>query len=183
MKRTTASLHLSGSVVLVALGAASWAVSIGPALARAHEADAVSQAVAEASQAVLELEQQEQRSRQEVEQASAQLESVSVKLVSIDERNSRLAELTALATDAGLVVDEVAPGEPGKGELFEMVTIRLRGRGAYSDLAGFMHRLSAEHPDTEIRTFRTARSGNEGAFEMRLVWRALPSTTKRHASP
>ncbi len=183
MKRTTASLHLSGSVVLLALGAASWVVSIGPAMARAHEADAVKRSVTEASRTVLNLEHQEQRSRQEVEQASAQLESVSVKLVSIDERNSRLADLTALATGSGLIVDEVSPGEPEKGELFEMVTIRLRGRGAYSDLAGFMHSLASEHPDTEIRTFRTARSGDEGSFEMRLVWRALPSRTNRRASP
>ncbi len=183
MKRTTTSLHVSGVVVLLAMVGAAWVVSVGPALARAQEADSVKRAVSEASQAVLELEQQEQKTRQEVEQASAQLESVSVKLVSIDERNVRLANLTALATESGLIVDEVSPSEPEKGDLFEMVTIRLRGRGAYSDLAGFMHDLASEHPDTEIRTFRTARTGDEGSFEMRLVWRALPSTTKRRASP
>lgn len=183
MKHNPAAIHLGGVCVLVVLTGGFWLTSIKPALARAREARALRASMVEASTRVHTLEQLARDTEIEVKEASEQLENVSIRLVSIDERNTRLSDLTSLATRVGLTVDEVSPSEPTSGEFFDEVRIRLRGRGSYPDVARFMHRLSEEQPDTEVRTFRTAGNGYEGMFEMWLVWRALPSTDSRGTSP
>lgn len=186
MKRETAMLNLGGCALIASLVGAFWLVSVKPSLARAQQAEELRVSMIEASTRVRTLEQLVRETGLEVQEASDQLESVSIRLVSIDERNTRLADLTALATEVGLDVDEVSPSDPVSGELFDEVKIRLRGRGSFPDVARFMHRLAAEQPDTEVRTFRTAGNGggeNKAVFEMWMVWRALPGTDSRGTSP
>ncbi len=176
------TVHAVSASLAVCAAAMFYFASIRPAFERAERSSELAQAIDTASQGVLAAEQEEQRVRSELHRASSRLASVSIELVSIDARNERIAELTALADESGLAVDEITPGRVTSSELFDKVEIRLRGRGGYTDLARFIHLLSRDHPDTEVRTFRAVRGVDIGTFEMLLVWRALPRAESQRAA-
>jgi Tfp pilus assembly protein PilO len=95
--------------------------------------------------------------------------------------NKRLGELTDLAAQLGLRMEDVQPGKSNSGARFETVTIHLAGTGAYRTCVLFLHRLREKFPDTAVTSFHLSGNPNDTAsianFEFDLQWfTALPET-------
>jgi Tfp pilus assembly protein PilO len=100
--------------------------------------------------------------------------------------NHRLASLTELASDAGLEVEQIAPGPPGAGA--SVVRLRLTGSGQFPDCSGFLSRLDEAFPDMAVTAFQLAGNPSEpsgqASFVFDLAWHAAPEgqATGREAS-
>lgn len=111
----------------------------------------------------------------------ASTRSVEVDLKSVQERHTHVGEISRLATETNLVVDQVSPG--GAKAIVGVqkvvcVPVTLGGKGSYDHVADFMRRLHAEHRDTSIESVKLLAepgSGGEVAvFSVSLLWFATP---------
>jgi hypothetical protein len=92
--------------------------------------------------------------------------------------NTRLAELTDLATAHGLQIEHIEPAPSRRTGRYEIVPLKLAGVGRYPTCVAFLHKLREGFPDTVIAGFEL--SGNptapgSGRFELELHWFATPS--------
>jgi Tfp pilus assembly protein PilO len=92
--------------------------------------------------------------------------------------NTRLAELTELATAQGLQIEHVEPSPSRAAGRYEIVPLRMAGMGRFPTCVQFLHKLRSGFPDTGIAGFQL--SGNPsaagtGRFELELHWFATPS--------
>ena len=92
--------------------------------------------------------------------------------------NTRLAELTELATAQGLQIEHVEPSASRAAGRYEIVPLRMAGTGRFPTCVRFLNRLRAGFPDTGVAGFQL--SGNPsaagtGRFELELHWFATPS--------
>jgi Tfp pilus assembly protein PilO len=97
--------------------------------------------------------------------------------------NQRLALVTHLASDSGLTIDEVLPGAPVDGALYQTVPIVLIGNGPYPACAAFLHELRERFPDTGIDSFESANKDpkpeqTSGSFRFELTWFTAPPLKK-----
>ncbi|MBI1367841.1 MAG: type 4a pilus biogenesis protein PilO [Planctomycetes bacterium] len=115
------------------------------------------------------------RMRKKIEDSAIQLQSTA-------HLNKRLADVTALATECGLQVNEIQPGSITRGERYETVPINLAGTGYYSACANFLHRLQAAFPDTGVSAFemtgKPADPKQPAGFTFNLIWYAAPTSGK-----
>jgi Tfp pilus assembly protein PilO len=102
----------------------------------------------------------------------------SIQLHPTSHLNERLADITQLATDCGLQVDEIQPASVIRGARYEQVPIQVAGHGQYKTCADFLHKLHAKFPDTGVTTLeldgRSPEAKNR-TFRFQLVWFASPS--------
>lgn len=108
----------------------------------------------------------------------SRLDSSSLSLEPAERVNRRVNELTRLASESGLKVDELQPGVPEAGALYRIVPIQMSGTGSYPDCAMFLHRLRHELRDTTVRSLRVVATGGDGTTStivFDLVWYAAPS--------
>jgi Tfp pilus assembly protein PilO len=91
--------------------------------------------------------------------------------------NQRLAAVTQLATECGLSLDEVRPGNGVDSTHFQTVPIRIVGGGHYPECAGFLRKLRQTFGDMGVRQFMvtnlnaSAPSATPTAsFQAELVW-------------
>jgi Tfp pilus assembly protein PilO len=107
----------------------------------------------------------------------ADLESSARRLHPITRQNERLAAITALASETGLVVDEVHPEQAQFGPRYGKMPVRIHARGDYGKCTMFLHRL-AEYPDLGVQSLRLLGSpsdaGQTPVLIVELVWYVLP---------
>jgi Tfp pilus assembly protein PilO len=91
--------------------------------------------------------------------------------------NQRLAAVTRLATDCGLSLDEVRPGNAVDSTHFQTVPIRIVGGGRYPACAAFLRNLRRTFGDIGVRQFMVSNvSGSVPSttpaanFQAELVW-------------
>lgn len=110
----------------------------------------------------------------------AELDDGAIVLESADNVNRRLGELSALATECGLEVNEIKPSPASPGTHSETVPIRLTGTGTYQQCAVFLFRLRQVLPDTSARSFEmssnTVGTSGDATFQCLLWWHAAPQT-------
>lgn len=108
----------------------------------------------------------------------ADLDRSSRRLHPITKQNQRLAAITELAAETGLVVDEVHPGQAQFGPRYGTMPVRIHARGDYGRCTTFLRRL-AEYPDLGVHALRLAGSPADPAqtpvLVVELVWYVLPS--------
>jgi len=103
------------------------------------------------------------------------LSGCSIRLETVGSLNRRLGELTALAGEMELKVNETASGKPVATEHYYVIPIRLNGTGAYDRCTCFVHQLRVRFPD--IRLSRVELTGNPdgtGLLKLELRWYAAP---------
>jgi Tfp pilus assembly protein PilO len=100
-----------------------------------------------------------------------------LKLQAPSEINDRLSALSTLASDNGLLVEAVEPGEGASGRRFSTVPIRMNGRGTYPQFVKFIHALRSELPDTAVTDISIGGGGGSAAatFTINLLWYAAPA--------
>lgn len=99
-----------------------------------------------------------------------------VQLKAVDRVNQQVADLTRMAIDSGVEVDEVRPSPPVAQERFTAVPIRLTGTGRYEAVTNLLGRLRSDYHDTGITGFAlrapTEATGEKLKVELNLVWYA-----------
>jgi Tfp pilus assembly protein PilO len=91
--------------------------------------------------------------------------------------NQRLAAVTRLATDCGLSLDEVRPGNAVDSTHFQTVPIRIVGGGRYPACATFLRNLRQTFGDMGVRQFLVSNASGSAPsatpaanFQAELVW-------------
>lgn len=93
--------------------------------------------------------------------------------------NDRFSALSALASDQGLQVEAIEPGEASGTVHYSTIPIRINGRGKYPQFAKFLRALREELPDTSVTDVNLSGGGSTTAatFTLNLLWYAAPAPT------
>lgn len=91
--------------------------------------------------------------------------------------NQRLAAVTGLATECGLALDEVRPGNAVDSTHFQRVPIRIVGGGSYPACAAFLRKMRSSFGDMGVNQFMvssvntaTPSAAPPASFQAELVW-------------
>ena len=89
--------------------------------------------------------------------------------------NQRLAAINELATENGLVFQQIKPGTSADANHFRVMPIHVEGTGTYPTCTAFLHALRDSFPDTAVSSLdATAQPGNATStgivFHMELSW-------------
>jgi hypothetical protein len=94
--------------------------------------------------------------------------------------NTQLMQLSAVAVESGLVIDDIRAGLPVPGPYYDTVPIELAGSGTYRQCTMLLSLLRQGHPDTSVSAFtmsaNTANPAAPGKFRFSLRWYAAPAT-------
>ena len=114
------------------------------------------------------------------------LASLSVELSDISEINTRLADLTAVAEQSGVIVESIRPGEEQSAERYRSIEISLTGKASYPHARAFLNAVHSSHPDIGLRAMTFDRLGRDadsgGRIHADLVWFAAPTGRDGHAT-
>ncbi len=132
--------------------------------------------------------QSEAKASTTAHELSDRLDQLDIHLSNIDQMNSRLAELTGLAEQQGLLIESLRPGEQLSQERFRAVVISLVGRSSYTQAADFLGSLRRDFPDTGLQQVTLERiPGVDGVarLQVEMVWYAAPaaSADRKDARP
>ena len=91
--------------------------------------------------------------------------------------NQRLASLASLATESGLKMSEIQPGQMVYGPYYRRVPMTVAGTGSYRMCTVFLNRLRKAFPDTIVSSFELSANTTDpaaaGPFRFNLEWHAL----------
>lgn len=108
----------------------------------------------------------------------AELDSGSIHLVPADGLNERVADLTRLAHEQGLRLDQIRPGAPVALPRFSKVPIQVAGAGTSADCARFLSAVHARYPDVGVAAMdirgEPEMPERGTRFVLDLVWYAAP---------
>lgn len=165
--------------VFVLVGAAVYFVGLKPILDRQAERAGQQARLTAARQETLKLTADLNTSRSTLARIREKIKDSAIQLQSTRHLNQRLSEITKLATECGLQVNEIQPGSVSTGERYETVPISLAGAGQYEACATFLHRLQKTFPDTGISSFELGghprQSDRAADFSFGLIWYAAPT--------
>ena len=129
----------------------------------------------------------ENNASETAQQLSDRLDQLAIVLSNIDQMNTRLADLTHLAEDAGMVIEAVRPGEQVSEQRYRAVLITLIGRTGYEEAGAFLDSMRNQFPDTGLQSIQFNRlPGDEslGRLQIQMVWYAAPAASNgRNAKP
>jgi len=119
--------------------------------------------------------------KSKVSTARTALSKCAVQLAPAVNVNSRIGQLTELATQQGLKVDEIQPAEATYCRNYGSVPIRLNGSGEYRTWAAFLHQMPKNFPDISVDSFQLTGKpdtpGSQVEFRVNLVWFVAPRPT------
>lgn len=121
--------------------------------------------------------------RGQLSRLQEELGRASVNLRESSAINSRIAELTGLASQEGLEVQYVQPGIAVSGSRYGQVPITLNALGSYRNSAAFLHQLKRTLPDLAVRSFSMTTDASDPAaktaIDLKLVWYVQPLTSQK----
>ena len=172
------TIDAAGAAVLLAISAGMYAGGVGPMLeSRSRHAARLAELEAgrEASQ---KYKDAADRLKAQVIAVQEELTNRPMRLQPARMLNQRHADVTRLATEAGLEISELQPRAGVRKPLFQTIPIHLAGSGTYRTAAAFLHRLHKKFPDTGVSSFELTANPAvpvEGAScRFELVWYAAP---------
>jgi Tfp pilus assembly protein PilO len=171
-------IDLIGAAVCAAMTLAVCLGGIVP-LAGSHEEVLKMQAetVAQQSQAAR-LDATLTATREKLRQAQKKLDESPLRLETSTNVFRRLSDVSALASDSGLSLDDIRPGPAAVGTYCDTVPIAMAGNGTYRACAAFLARLCRVMPDTGVSSLEVAAVGvdpsGSGKFHFDLEWHVAP---------
>ncbi|MHC4985369.1 MAG: type 4a pilus biogenesis protein PilO [Planctomycetota bacterium] len=173
--------NAAGAAILLALTAALGVVPgwllVSNRQSVASQADALDAARLDHASAMSALT----ATRSQLTGVQADLATSAVQLEPPSAVNRRLADLSTLATECGLEVDELKPAEPIPGQHSRRVPVHMIARGSYRQCVMFLNRLRSQLPDTGARSVELSGTPTEpdGRVSLRcmLWWHAMPAET------
>lgn len=116
--------------------------------------------------------------RSGLERAEVDRDQAPVRLRRASEVNERLSRISGIAEAAGVKIDQIEPEKPSPFGRYAVVPIRISGIAGYGGLAGLIHRLHEEFPDTAARAFKLTAlqepGSANGRFSIDLAWYTAP---------
>lgn len=116
-----------------------------------------------------------------LEQVRAKLAESPLQLRPLGALNERVAGLVTIASECGLIVQDVRPGDVGKTRKFASVPIHLAGQGSYPNVTRFLQRLHRDLPDVGVGNLKLTGAPEDAAiaarYELDVRWIALPQET------
>jgi Tfp pilus assembly protein PilO len=163
-----------GTLLLITTAAGIWLFA---PLARTQRASAASRL--DLSHDRIEIQNgmdQAHRLRQALAMQAVQLKAAQVGLLDPSRINERIANLSDLAADAGLSIQQIQPGTAVVVGPHDRVPIRILALGTYPTCVRFVHRLSEQLADVAVESFEVSRvdQGGHAKAQLRvdLVWYA-----------
>jgi Tfp pilus assembly protein PilO len=97
--------------------------------------------------------------------------------------NRRISELTTLATESGIALTDVQPGRARSAGRYDVVPIKLAGKGTYPTTADFLSRLHAQLRDMDVHGLEVRSSriddAHDATITLELAWHTLPAGSAR----
>lgn len=116
--------------------------------------------------------------QREIENAQNEIAAAPLKILSEDGLNHRLADLSQLSSECGLLVEDLKPGDAVQTPHFLIIPVQMSGHGSYQSCAVFIHSLHQQLPDLDMRSFKLTGVPSDpqtkGTFEFQLGWYASP---------
>ncbi len=110
----------------------------------------------------------------QIQQIQRALDREGFRLKPAIQMNQHLADLTELATQAGLSLHGIQPGQAVRGEHYGSVPITISGIGSYPSCAKMLHGLHQKFPDTRVTRLGLSVSSSTrtptAKFDLSLVW-------------
>ena len=173
-------VHGTGAGVCVLLSLLLYVMAISPMMAH-HQAQKVMQAELEAERdKARQIAQVTQRMQAELVSTERAVADYALKLEPVTALNRRVSQLTALATQIGLQINEIRPRQAQPGTFYQTVPIRVAGEGSYLASIAFIHALHATLPDISVASLKLygrvvpGQQETVSTFEFELIWYAEP---------
>lgn len=168
-----------GLGLCLALTGLLYTVGVHPLLEQRREQQAIMREVATEQGEVATLTASLMAVRQEYVQVQRAVADNALRLEPLSALNRRVAELTAMARDAGLAVNGVRPGRPSVNEHYRTVPVQVAGEGSFHATEHFLKRLHEQMPDVGMWSLQLERHGSDleldPQYQIELVWYAAPS--------
>ncbi len=177
-RHPTLAIDAGGLATLLMIAGLTYVFAVQPTLRARDDRKQDATEQRDAERALAERRAERRRVESELEDIRGKLSADAVALEGAHALNKRVQQITALATETGLVVDGVTPGDVAEGEMFDVIPIEMRGRGSYTGLAGFLHTLNDRLGDTGVTELSVEAQPDGGAvFSVVLGWYTAPDRT------
>ncbi len=121
-----------------------------------------------------EAQSQYRRVRQEITTIRGRLDTLAIVLDAPDQLATRQDEISRVFSEAGLALNQLSVGTVARGELVDVIPLRLSGTGAFPDVVATMHAVREVFPDMAVTVFQigsTGGAGGEGVgFSFDISW-------------
>jgi len=169
-------IHAVAAAVCLAMTAGVYLAGLRPLLHQKEEYAAQKKAL-EAEQAQADrLEQTLKTLQAHLTKVQRQAAEGTLHLQPLAKAPLHVAEIAQLATDSGLVIDDIQTAAPIASEFAIAVPVHLSGTGTYTACTLFLARLRQALPETSVLSFSLADHGRQAAspalFQMDLQWHA-----------
>ncbi len=97
--------------------------------------------------------------RREIKTIRARLEQLAIVLDAPDQLASRQDEISRVFHEAGLTINQLSVGTVERGELLDVIPLRLSGSGAFPAVVATMHTVREVFPDMAVTLFQIGAAG------------------------
>ncbi len=173
-RNTMWMIHAGGVVCCLLLTAGAYLTAIQPVLDAQMESRAQRIQLAEQQRIATDLDRTLGQLHRQMTLVNAELEQSQLQLESAGRINQRIAELTEIANDAGLRIQQIDPGRKHSDHLFDVVPIELGGKATYRNYLLFLRQLHSRFADIAVAEFQVVGAPesptDEATFKLRLCW-------------
>jgi Tfp pilus assembly protein PilO len=117
--------------------------------------------------------------RAKLDQVNKELADTPLQLQPANIINRRLADITELARQCNLVIDQIQPGRAQRAGRYDIVPIKLTGKGTFVSAARFFDLLQQRFADSGIHDFELSAQPNmttsTATFIFELAWYTAPT--------
>ncbi|MEE9211280.1 MAG: type 4a pilus biogenesis protein PilO [Phycisphaeraceae bacterium] len=172
-------IYATGAAVCAALTVAVYFAGIRPVF-HAHQHRTLQQAkLKDQRRLASELAASLSTLRRDVASVTQALDESPLRLEPAGHINQRLARLTELATNHGLEIHQIQPGQVQRDVHYDIVPVHLAGEGTYQTYAAFIHQLHRKFPDTGVSSFELSGNPSDpddtATFRLNLAWYTIPA--------
>lgn len=150
-----------------------------PLALRDRQATAQIEAAARQRQRANAVATQIREAKDELDRAQTRLLASPIQIKPTAAMNERLAVLIGLAGENGLKLGDLKPGEAVRAKRFDLVPVRLVGRGGFVQVTTFLRQMHERMPDVAVCGFKLTGSPETdnaiGGCELELRWIAQPT--------
>jgi hypothetical protein len=167
---------IDGVACVVALGmaVAGFWIGVRPALHSEDDSRRLGGQMDESGRQLDDVQGQYRQVRQQIRLAVAKLDAMAVVLDAPEQSVARQSEVSGVFQRAGISLEQLSVGTVERGELLDVIPLRLSGRGAFGDVVATMHTIREVFPDMAVSTFQIDASGGAGredvGFSFNIAW-------------